>query len=55
MFFFNPDLAANDMMEDGDEAIDSYAREEDDNDGEVQVCFKLEFEIMGPNVSDLCL
>ncbi|KAK6645552.1 hypothetical protein RUM43_001829 [Polyplax serrata] len=33
MFYFNPDLAANDLMEDGDEAFDSYAREEDDEDG----------------------
>lgn len=41
MFFFNPDLAANDMMDDGDEAIDSYAREEEDNDGEIQVQFTL--------------
>lgn len=39
MFFFNPDLAANDMMDDGDEAFDSYAREEEEDDGEVQVSF----------------
>lgn len=37
MFFFNPDLAANDMMDDGDEAFDSYAREEEEDDGEIQV------------------
>uniref|UniRef100_A0A1B6KGY2 Zinc finger CCCH domain-containing protein 15 n=1 Tax=Graphocephala atropunctata TaxID=36148 RepID=A0A1B6KGY2_9HEMI len=36
MFFFNPDLAANDMMEDGDEAFDSYAREDDEDDIEIQ-------------------
>ncbi|KAG8316583.1 hypothetical protein J6590_047724 [Homalodisca vitripennis] len=36
MFFFNPDLAANDMMEDGDEAFDSYAREEEEDGPEVQ-------------------
>lgn len=39
MFFFNPDLAANDLMDDGDEAFDSYAREEEEDDGEVQVSF----------------
>lgn len=37
MFFFNPDLAAGDLMEEGDEAFDSYALQEDDWDAEVQV------------------
>lgn len=37
MFFFNPDLAANDLMDDGDEAFDSYQREEDEDDSEVKV------------------
>ncbi|KAL0270599.1 UNVERIFIED_CONTAM: hypothetical protein PYX00_007954 [Menopon gallinae] len=30
MFYFNPDLAANDLTEEGDEAFESYAREEDE-------------------------
>ncbi|XP_051164687.1 zinc finger CCCH domain-containing protein 15 homolog [Leptopilina boulardi] len=34
MFFFNPDLATGDGMEDGDEAFDNYALDEDeDSDG----------------------
>ena len=30
MFYFNPDLAAADEYEDGDEAFDSYNLEEDE-------------------------
>lgn len=36
MFAFNPELAAGDSMEDGDEAFDSYKRE-DDEEGDIQV------------------
>lgn len=36
MFYFNPDLAANDLTEDGDEAIDTYAREEEEEEDQVQ-------------------
>lgn len=39
MFFFNPDLAAGDMMEEGDEAFDSYAREEEEDGEDIQVIF----------------
>ncbi|EZA47487.1 hypothetical protein DMN91_005069 [Ooceraea biroi] len=36
MFYFNPDLAMGDGIDDGDEAISSYAREEDDDSEDVQ-------------------
>lgn len=36
MFYFNPDLAANDLTEDGDVALDSYAREDEEDDSEIQ-------------------
>ena len=36
MFSFNPELAAGDSMEDGDEAFDTYTRE-DDEEGDTQV------------------
>lgn len=42
MFSFNPDLAAGDSMDDGDEAFDSYKREEDE-EAEVQVCISISF------------
>ncbi|XP_076658892.1 zinc finger CCCH domain-containing protein 15 homolog [Halictus rubicundus] len=32
MFYFNPDLAIGDGIDDGDEAISSYVREEDEDD-----------------------
>lgn len=32
MFSFNPELAAENDMEDGDEAFDSYTRDEDDEE-----------------------
>uniref|UniRef100_A0A1B6E755 Zinc finger CCCH domain-containing protein 15 n=1 Tax=Clastoptera arizonana TaxID=38151 RepID=A0A1B6E755_9HEMI len=32
MFSFNPELATGDAFEDGDEAFDSYTREDDDNE-----------------------
>lgn len=32
MFSFNPELAADNEMEDGDEAFDSYAYAEDEED-----------------------
>lgn len=36
MFYFNPDLAAGDGIDDGDEAIDSYVREEDEIDERIE-------------------
>lgn len=36
MFYFNPDLAANDLMEEGDEAFESYAREEEEEEEGVE-------------------
>lgn len=36
MFYFNPDLAQNDLMEEGDEAFDSYAREEEEEEEGIQ-------------------
>ncbi|KAK3915447.1 Zinc finger CCCH domain-containing protein 15-like protein [Frankliniella fusca] len=36
MFSFNPELAAGDSMDDGDEAFDSYKREDDDDEGNVE-------------------
>lgn len=39
MFYFNPDLAKADQFEEGDEAVDSYNLEEDENSSEkFQVC-----------------
>lgn len=37
MFSFNPELAMNDAYEDGDEAFDSYSRNEDEEEDGVQV------------------
>ena len=38
MFFFNPDLAAADVYEDGDVAFDSYNLQEDEEEqNDVQV------------------
>ncbi|XP_068974914.1 zinc finger CCCH domain-containing protein 15 homolog [Bombus flavifrons] len=36
MFYFNPELAAGDGIDDGDEAISSYVREEDENEEKVE-------------------
>lgn len=36
MFSFNPDLAVGDSMDDGDEAFDSYKRDEEEEEAEVQ-------------------
>ncbi|XP_077264421.1 zinc finger CCCH domain-containing protein 15 homolog [Temnothorax americanus] len=36
MFYFNPELAAGDGIDEGDEAISSYAREEEDDFEDVQ-------------------
>ncbi|KAI4470480.1 zinc finger-containing protein p48znf [Holotrichia oblita] len=36
MFSFNPELAADNEMEDGDEAFDSYAYAQDDDDDEME-------------------
>lgn len=36
MFFFNPELATGDGIDDGDEAISSYIREEEEEDEEIQ-------------------
>lgn len=48
MFSFNPELAAGDMFEEGDEAFDSYIRDDDEDEvnsegGRFQVrfCFSL--------------
>lgn len=37
MFYFNPDLAAADEFEEGDEAFESYNLEEDDGQNSVEV------------------
>lgn len=37
MFVFNPDLASGDMYEEGDEAFDSYDREEEEEDENLNV------------------
>jgi hypothetical protein len=37
MFYFNPDLAAADLFEEGDEAFESYSLEEDDGQNSVEV------------------
>lgn len=40
MFSFNPELAATDAYEEGDEAFDSYARNEDEEDNnEVSIIY----------------
>ncbi|XP_076633475.1 zinc finger CCCH domain-containing protein 15 homolog isoform X2 [Colletes latitarsis] len=36
MFYFNPDLAAGDGIDDGDEAIDSYVRDDDEIDERIE-------------------
>lgn len=36
MFYFNPELAAGDGIDDGDEAISSYAREEDEEEERIE-------------------
>lgn len=36
IFYFNPDLAAGDGIDEGDEAISSYTREDDDSDEDIQ-------------------
>jgi hypothetical protein len=37
MFYFNPDLAAADQFEEGDEAFEYYNLEEDDGQNSVEV------------------
>lgn len=37
MFYFNPDLAAADQCEEGDEAFESYNLEEEDGQNSVEV------------------
>jgi hypothetical protein len=37
MFYFNPDLAAADQYEEGDEAFESYNMEEEDGQNSVEV------------------
>lgn len=37
MFSFNPELASGDMMEEGDEAFNSYQMNEDEEAGNLQV------------------
>ncbi|GLH04292.1 Zinc finger CCCH domain-containing protein 15 homolog [Gryllus bimaculatus] len=40
MFFFNPDLAAADQYEDGDEAFDSYNFQEEDEESEENIRYR---------------
>jgi hypothetical protein len=37
MFYFNPDLAAADQCEEGDEAFECYSLEEDDGQNSLEV------------------
>lgn len=37
MFSFNPEMAIGDSIDDGEEAFDSYTRDEEDSDGNVNV------------------
>jgi hypothetical protein len=37
MFSFNPEMAIGDSIDDGEEAFDSYTRDEEDEDGNVNV------------------
>lgn len=37
MFYFNPDLAAADQFEEGDEAFEYYSLEDDDGQNSVEV------------------
>jgi len=46
MFSFNPELADDGDMDDGDTAFDSYAREEDDDDNAVEYK-ELDFDALG--------
>lgn len=42
MFSFNPEMAVGDSMDDGEEAFDSYLRdEEEDNENMKVSCFEL--------------
>lgn len=40
MFAFNPDMAIGDSMDDGEEVFDSYLRDEDEEDGSVNVSYE---------------
>jgi len=37
MFAFNPEMAVGDSMDDGEEAFDSYLRDEEGEDGNINV------------------
>lgn len=52
MFYFNPELATGDGMEDGDEAFDSYAREDDESSDDVEYK-ELDFERLTFEASDI--
>lgn len=45
MFSFNPELAAGDNMEDGDEAFNSYQMNEEEEAGDFQVSFNKMFHV----------
>ena len=50
MFYFNPDLAANDLMDEGDEAFDSYAREEEEDEVQYK---ELELDSLAKEASEV--
>lgn len=50
MFYFNPDLAANDLMEEGDEAFDSYIREDEDEEMEYK---DIELDVLENEASEV--
>ncbi|XP_011308048.1 zinc finger CCCH domain-containing protein 15 homolog [Fopius arisanus] len=53
MFSFNPELAAGDGIDDGDEAIDSYQFHEDDEEGEKIEYRELDMERLAMEASEL--
>lgn len=52
MFYFNPDLAMGDGIDDGDEAISSYARDEEDDSEDVQYR-ELDMERLASEASEI--
>lgn len=52
MFNFNPELAAEQTMEDGDEAFDIYAVEDDGEEIEYK---ELNFDLLGLEAREVCL
>lgn len=53
MFSFNPELAAADDMEDGDEAVVSYARSDDENEENENMYRELNLDLISLEASEV--